>query len=192
VEHEVAAAKEEKQAQALKETESEPRVGVPGPVRSHEGAGEASTQNGILTPPADTCTVPAAPPPPSNALIQEIKKELKRVGCYFGPVDDNWRSSDLKRSLQNFVTFAKVANMPDQPTLDAFASIRGKSAAFVRHRRIPRASSLGPARLLDSPVQEPPGLGGQSLRSRTEMRNIERFDRERPHRWMSAARRLQQ
>jgi exopolysaccharide production protein ExoF len=127
VEHEVAAAKE-KQAQALKETESEPRVGVPGPVRSHEGAGEASTQNGILTPPADTSTVPAAPPPPSNALIQEIKKELKRVGCYFGPVDDNWRSSDLKRSLQNFVTFAKVANMPDQPTLDFLDSIRGKSA----------------------------------------------------------------
>jgi exopolysaccharide production protein ExoF len=127
VEHEVAAAKE-KQAQALKETESEPRVGVPGPVRSHEGAGEASTQNGILTPPADTSTVPAAPPPPSNALIQEIKKELKRVGCYFGPVDDNWRSSDLKRSLQSFVTFAKVANMPDQPTLDFLDSIRGKSA----------------------------------------------------------------
>jgi protein involved in polysaccharide export with SLBB domain len=127
VEHEVAAAKE-KQAQALKETESEPRVGVPGPIRSHEGAGEASTQNGILTPPADTSTVPAAPPPPSNALIQEIKKELKRVGCYFGPVDDNWRSSDLKRSLQSFVTFAKVANMPDQPTLDFLDSIRGKSA----------------------------------------------------------------
>ena len=126
--HEVAAAKEEKQAQALKETESEPRVGVPGPVRSHEGAGEASTQNGILTPSTDTSTVPAAPPPPSNALIQEIKKELKRVGCYFGPVDDNWRSSDLKRSLQNFVTFAKVANMPDQPTLDFLDSIRGKSA----------------------------------------------------------------
>jgi polysaccharide biosynthesis/export protein ExoF len=128
VEHEVAAAEEEKQAQALKETESEPRVGVPGPVESHKGAGDTGTEIGSLTSPADTSTVPAAPPPPSNALIQEIKKELKRVGCYFGPVDDNWRSSDLKRSLQNFVTFAKVANMPDQPTLDFLDSIRGKSA----------------------------------------------------------------
>jgi polysaccharide biosynthesis/export protein ExoF len=128
VEHEAAAAEEQKQAQALKETESEPRVGVPGPVGSQEGAGGTSTQNALLTPPADTSTAPAAPPPPSNALIKEIKKELTRVGCYFGRVDDTWRSSEVKRSLQNFVTFAKVANVPDQPTLDFLDLIRAKSA----------------------------------------------------------------
>jgi len=128
VEHEVGAGEEQKQDQALTKTETEPRVGVPGPVENLEGTGDLGTQHSLLTPPMDTSATAAAPPPPSNTLIQEIKKELKRVGCYSGRIDENWRSSEVKRSLHSFATFAKVANPPDQPTLDFLDVIRGKSA----------------------------------------------------------------
>jgi hypothetical protein len=36
-----------------------------------------------------------------GALVQQIKKELKRRGCYTGRIDDDWTSSETKRPLRD-------------------------------------------------------------------------------------------
>jgi uncharacterized caspase-like protein len=56
---------------------------------------------------------PAAPT--GSALVLEIKKELKRVGCYSGKIDDNWKSPETKQSLAKFAKVANLAKVPDEP-----------------------------------------------------------------------------
>jgi hypothetical protein len=85
------------------------------------------TQTAMMTP-------PASPPPPMTvppatvteiALVQEIKKELRRVGCYGGRIDDRWTTSATKLSVQRFVKYARLAAVPDKPTVDLLEAIRG-------------------------------------------------------------------
>jgi Caspase domain len=81
-----------------------------------------------LTPPQQTLVAPA----PSRllagaALVEEIKKELKRVGCYAGPVDDNWTTAQTGTSIKKFVKAAHASASPDQPTTDLLDALRGRS-----------------------------------------------------------------
>ncbi len=81
-----------------------------------------------LTPPKETLVVPA----PSRllaggALIEEIKKELKRVGCYAGPIDDNWTTAQTATSIKKFVKAAHASASPEQPTTDFLDALRGRS-----------------------------------------------------------------
>jgi uncharacterized caspase-like protein len=82
----------------------------------------------VLTPPQETLVAPA----PSRllagaALVEEIKKELKRVGCYAGPVDDNWTTAQTGTSIKKFVKAAHASASPDQPTTDLLDALRGRS-----------------------------------------------------------------
>jgi len=81
-----------------------------------------------LTPPKETLVVPA----PSRllaggALIEEIKKELKRVGCYAGTIDDNWTTAQTATSIKKFVKAAHASASPEQPTTDFLDALRGRS-----------------------------------------------------------------
>jgi uncharacterized caspase-like protein len=81
-----------------------------------------------LTPPKETLVVPA----PSRllaggALIEEIKKELKRVGCYAGPIDDNWTTAQTATAIKKFVKAAHASASPEQPTTDFLDALRGRS-----------------------------------------------------------------
>lgn len=81
-----------------------------------------------LTPPKEALVVPA----PSRllaggALIAEIKKELKRVGCYAGPIDDNWTTAQTATSIKKFVKAAHASASPEQPTTDFLDALRGRS-----------------------------------------------------------------
>jgi len=87
-------------------------------------------------PPAKTAmmTPPTEPPPPKpadvlsgGALVEAIKKELKRVGCYSGRIDDNWTSAETKSSVGKFVKYAKLPAAPGDPDFDFLVTIRGKS-----------------------------------------------------------------
>jgi uncharacterized caspase-like protein len=60
------------------------------------------------------------------ALIQEIKKELKRVGCYAGQIDEDWKSSEVKRSLAKFAKIASLAKTPEEPDAKFLNSLRGQ------------------------------------------------------------------
>jgi uncharacterized caspase-like protein len=63
-----------------------------------------------------------------GALVEEIKKELKRVGCYTGPIDDNWTTAETAKSIKKFIEAAHASASPDQPTNDFLDALRGRSA----------------------------------------------------------------
>ncbi len=78
----------------------------------------------LLTPPAGA--VPAAKPVlEGSALVMEIKKELKRVGCHPGAIDDKWATA--KDSLHKFAKVAGLSSVPKQPGSDLLDTIRGKA-----------------------------------------------------------------
>jgi hypothetical protein len=98
--------------------------------------------NGDHAPPAKTAmlTPPIEPSPPTTAapakpadvlsggaLVQAIKNELHRVGCYSGTVDDKWTSAETKSSLERFAKFAKLSTAPSNPDTDFLDTLRGKT-----------------------------------------------------------------
>ncbi len=96
-----------------------------------EGAGAAGN------PPAAhlTSLPPTAPvQPPSRqpdvlsggALVQLIKKELKRLGCYAGRIDDDWASSETKSSVTRFVKYANLSAEPKNPDIDFLNFVRSR------------------------------------------------------------------
>jgi uncharacterized caspase-like protein len=63
-----------------------------------------------------------------RAIVLEIKKELTRVGCYTGRIDDdNWTTADTKASLSKFAKFAKLSKAPEEPSGDLLKAIKGKN-----------------------------------------------------------------
>ena len=87
------------------------------------------TQTALLPPPSDPShtTLAVSPPLAGVALIEEIKKELKRVGCFAGRIDGRWDATDVKSSVQNFARYAKLSAVPDEPLMDLLGAVRGKS-----------------------------------------------------------------
>ena len=120
----------------------------------------------------------AGPPPPTgSALIVEIKKELKRVGCYAGKVDDDWRSADVKQSLAKFAKIASLAKTPEEPDAVFLNSVRsqitrvcpiecGKNEVELKGQCVakaapaPRASPTGKADTGAAPAAKSAGVGG--------------------------------
>jgi hypothetical protein len=86
------------------------------PVASEEpGAPEKLTAtHSASLPPPEPVSRPSRQPDvlSGSALVQGIKRELKRVGCYTGRIDDDWTTSETRSSLNRF---AKYANLPAQP-----------------------------------------------------------------------------
>jgi uncharacterized caspase-like protein len=67
-------------------------------------------------------------PPPGATLVHDIKKELKRVGCLAGAVDEKWTTTDTRVSIAKFVRFAKLQTTPAQPTNDFLDALRRSGA----------------------------------------------------------------
>jgi len=81
----------------------------------------------VLTIPPDV-QAPVAPAALSgSALILEIKKELKRVGCYIGRIDGKWANAETKAAVKKFAKYANLATTPNDPAPELFNSIHGKS-----------------------------------------------------------------
>jgi hypothetical protein len=81
----------------------------------------------MLAPLPDHLASTARPPMTGAALVQEIKKELKRVGCYGGHLDDKWASGDTRASVARFVKFANLSSAPDEPVLEFLEALRSKA-----------------------------------------------------------------
>src|SRR5260370_27144819 len=77
-------------------------------------------------------TAPVQPPSrqpdvlAGGALVQLIKKELKRLGCYAGRIDDDWASSETKSSVTRFVKYANLSAEPKNPDIDLLNFIRSR------------------------------------------------------------------
>jgi hypothetical protein len=63
-----------------------------------------------------------------SALIQAIKMELTRVGCYAGKLDDDWTSPAVKQSIVKFVKAASLSRAPDNPSTEFLGAIRNQSS----------------------------------------------------------------
>ena len=80
----------------------------------------------------------AALPPSAGrgqeALTRSIKTELRRIGCYSGAIDANWRSPDLRKAIAKFAIQAKLSALPDDPGqgfLDDLAKRQGRVCPLV-------------------------------------------------------------
>ena len=82
------------------------------------------TQMASLTPPSDPESALKSTPD-TGALVRDIKKELQRVGCYSGAIDEKWVTA--KASLGKFVKFARLSALPEQPDAGLLNDIRGRS-----------------------------------------------------------------
>jgi hypothetical protein len=83
-------------------------------------------QSAMPTPPKSVPVIATPPAVSRAALIADIKKELKRVGCYAGRIDDNWATRETKSSVGKFVKYAKLSTSAD-PSEDFLNAIRGKA-----------------------------------------------------------------
>jgi hypothetical protein len=82
-----------------------------------------------LPPPKEPAPAAAQPSTALSgaALITEIKKELKRVGCYSGPIDDQWSNAQTAASIKKYVRLAHASAAPDEPNMDFLTALHGKS-----------------------------------------------------------------
>jgi hypothetical protein len=88
-------------------------------------APEENMQTVMLTPaPKPAPAAPAQQSVSRAALITDIKKELKRVGCYAGRIDDNWAGRETQSSVRKFVKFAKFSTAPAEPEVELLEAIR--------------------------------------------------------------------
>jgi uncharacterized caspase-like protein len=84
----------------------------------------------MLTPPTEPSAPTTATPAVAlsgGALVQAIKNELHRVGCYSGSIDDKWTSAETKSSLDKFAKFAKLSAAPSSADTNFLATLRGKT-----------------------------------------------------------------
>jgi hypothetical protein len=96
--------------------------------QSASGGSQSNTQTAMLPPTSEPKASATYSPTPlvGEQLVREIKKELKRAGCYGGPIDKEW-SPATKTSIQNFAKHAKLPSGPAEPHIDLLNAIRGKT-----------------------------------------------------------------
>jgi len=96
--------------------------------QSESGESQSNTQTAMLPPTSEPKASATYSPTPlvGEQLAREIKKELKRAGCYGGPIDKEW-SPATKTSIQNFAKYAKLPSGPAEPHIDLLNAIRGKT-----------------------------------------------------------------
>jgi hypothetical protein len=80
-----------------------------------------------LTPPAEAAAVPLPAPASIDALTREIKKELERLGCYAGPIDDDWPTRDIESAIRKFAAATHASVPADRPSPDLLWALRGKA-----------------------------------------------------------------
>jgi Caspase domain len=108
------------------------RVEEAQPARDRTNAGDAagSLPATHLTslPATDPVQTPSRQPDvlSGGALVQSIKKELKRLGCYTGRIDDDWTSSETKSSLNRFAKYANLSAEPKTPDVEFLDFVRSR------------------------------------------------------------------
>jgi hypothetical protein len=81
----------------------------------------------LISPPDDASKNKSSFPPISGgALVVAIKRELRRIGCYTGSLDDNWNTTDTRASVQRFMKYANLQPRLDEPTESFLNALRTK------------------------------------------------------------------
>ena len=53
-----------------------------------------------------------------NDLVLAIKRQLRRVGCFPGKIDESWGDAALTRAITQFVRQAKFSSATSEPSYD--------------------------------------------------------------------------
>jgi hypothetical protein len=70
---------------------------------------------------------PDAPPAVSQGqLVVAIKTELKRLGCYFAPIDSNWQAPALRKAIEDFAVRTHRAKVPDAPATELLEDLKAR------------------------------------------------------------------
>jgi Caspase domain len=80
-----------------------------------------------LARPTEIASQPSSPVS-GGALVRAMKIELKRVGCYSGPVDDEQLNDVTKAAMRKFSRYAKFALISDEASTDLLEAIHAKPA----------------------------------------------------------------
>jgi uncharacterized caspase-like protein len=86
---------------------------------------KGNTQLAMLPPAAEPPAARARRPMSRNDLILAIKRQLRRVGCYPGKIDESWGDPALTRSITQFVRQAKFSGATDEPNYDFLDAVSG-------------------------------------------------------------------
>jgi uncharacterized caspase-like protein len=78
-----------------------------------------------MLPPAAEPPARARAPMSRNDLILAIKRQLRRVGCYPGKIDESWGDAALTRSITQFVKHGKFSGATEEPTYDFLDAVSG-------------------------------------------------------------------
>ena len=104
----------------------------------------AKPQVAMLPPAAEPAPASPRPPQPSRGeLALAIKKELKRVGCYDGAINDKWGEATLARSVRQFAKYAKFSGVADEPSSDFLDALRGSDPGVCPLECGPRETQRG-------------------------------------------------
>ncbi len=94
---------------------------APAPVKVAETAKDVPThlQTSVAAP-----SVPETADVPSSRLAASVQSELKRLGCYYGAIDNDWNRS-TRRALRRFARRASVQIDDSEATAQTVATLRG-------------------------------------------------------------------
>jgi len=71
---------------------------------------------------------PEAPPAQTpGQLVVAIKTELKRLGCYFAPIDASWQTPALRKAIEDFAVRTHRTKVPDAPAMDLLDDLKARS-----------------------------------------------------------------
>jgi hypothetical protein len=101
------------------------------PVASEERPGapeKLPVTHSASLPPPEPVSPPSRQPDAlsGSALVQGIKRELKRLGCYTGRIDDDWTTSETRSSLNRFAKYANLPAEPKIPDVELFDFVRSR------------------------------------------------------------------
>jgi hypothetical protein len=77
--------------------------------------------------PAETTTVSSLV---AGLLIKEIKIELKRIGCYFGRIDESWPKGSSNEVVRKFARYARLSSAPEEPSAQLLELLKSKPDGF--------------------------------------------------------------
>jgi hypothetical protein len=100
----------------------------------------AQAGNGIASPvaappprrepqgPQVAAVTPDVPPAVNQGqLVVAIKTELKRLGCYYAPIDSNWQAPTLRKAIEDFAVRTHRAKAPDAPATEFLEDLKAHS-----------------------------------------------------------------
>jgi uncharacterized caspase-like protein len=85
---------------------------------------EKGARLAMLPPASEPPTARPRPPMTRGDLVLAIKRQLRRVGCYPGKIDESWGDTALTSAIAQFVKQARFSGASDEPSHDFLDAVK--------------------------------------------------------------------